>query len=127
MRDVATACTNLEIAGRDRRTCLGELIQIDGCDHEWFEGRAERCTLLVFVDDATSSLQQLYFCDGESPFNYFEAGSACASCTAMRASLAPHSARPRGLARARERVRAFISRAAPRPRRKHLSRGGAAS
>jgi hypothetical protein len=32
---------------RNRRTCLGELIQIDGCDHEWFEGRAERCTLLV--------------------------------------------------------------------------------
>jgi hypothetical protein len=52
---------------------LGELIQIDGCDHEWFERRAERCTLLVYVDDATSSLLQLYFCDGESTFNYFEA------------------------------------------------------
>jgi transposase len=58
---------------RNRRTCLGELIQIDGCDHEWFEARAPRCTLLVFVDDATSSLLQLYFCDGESTFNYFEA------------------------------------------------------
>ena len=58
---------------RNRRSCLGELIQLDGCDHEWFEGRAERCTLLVYVDDATSSLQQLYFCDGESTFNYFEA------------------------------------------------------
>jgi hypothetical protein len=33
----------------------------------------ERCTLLVYVDDATSSLLQLYFCDGESTFNYFEA------------------------------------------------------
>jgi hypothetical protein len=58
---------------RNRRSCLGELIQIDGCDHEWFERRAERCTLLVYVDDATSSLLQLYFCDGESTFNYFEA------------------------------------------------------
>jgi hypothetical protein len=56
---------------RNRRTCLGELIQIDGCDHEWFE--ALRCPLLVFVDDATSSLLQLYFCDGESTVNYFEA------------------------------------------------------
>jgi transposase len=58
---------------RNRRTCLGELIQIDGCDHEWFEERAHRCMLLVYVDDATSSLLQLYFCDGESTFNYFEA------------------------------------------------------
>ena len=58
---------------RERRPRFGELIQIDGCDHEWFEGRAERCTLLVYVDDATSSLLQLYFCDGESTFNYFEA------------------------------------------------------
>jgi hypothetical protein len=53
---------------RNRRTCLGELIQIDGCDHEWFEGRTQRCTLLVYVDDATSSLQP-YFCEGGSTFN----------------------------------------------------------
>jgi hypothetical protein len=24
---------------RSRRPCLGELVQIDGCDHDWFEGR----------------------------------------------------------------------------------------
>jgi transposase len=47
---------------RNRRTCVGELIQIDGCDHEWFEERAARCTLLVYVDDATSRLMQLHFC-----------------------------------------------------------------
>jgi transposase len=29
---------------RHRRQCLGELVQIDGCDHEWFEARADRCT-----------------------------------------------------------------------------------
>ena len=52
----------------NRRTCLGELIQIDGCDHEWFEERAARCTLLVYVDDATSKLMQLHFCDSESLF-----------------------------------------------------------
>ncbi len=32
---------------RRRRACLGELVQIDGCDHEWFETRAPRCVLLV--------------------------------------------------------------------------------
>ncbi len=28
---------------RNRRACLGELIQIDGSDHAWFEDRAEAC------------------------------------------------------------------------------------
>ena len=40
---------------RRRRPCRGELIQIDGCDHAWFDERAVRCTLLVFIDDATSA------------------------------------------------------------------------
>ncbi|CAB3746075.1 integrase [Burkholderia paludis] len=35
---------------RTRRACLGELIQIDGSDHRWFEQRAPACTLLVYVD-----------------------------------------------------------------------------
>jgi len=39
---------------RHRRDCLGELIQVDGCEHWWFEDRGPQCTLLVFVDDATS-------------------------------------------------------------------------
>ena len=46
---------------RHRRACLGELVQIDGCDHAWFEDRGPRCTLLVYVDDATSRLQELRF------------------------------------------------------------------
>lgn len=33
---------------RNRRDCLGELIQIDGSPHDWFEGRAPTCCLLVF-------------------------------------------------------------------------------
>ena len=40
---------------RLRRECYGELIQIDGSDHRWFEDRAAPCTLLVFIDDATST------------------------------------------------------------------------
>lgn len=56
---------------RHRRSCLGELVQIDGCDHEWFEDRGPRCTLLVYVDDATSRLQELRFVASESAFDYF--------------------------------------------------------
>jgi hypothetical protein len=46
---------------RHRRSCLGELVQIDGCDHAWFEDRGPKCTLLVYVDDATSRLMELRF------------------------------------------------------------------
>mgnify|MGYP002640691007 FL=1 len=58
---------------RRRRPCRGELVQIDGSDHEWFEERAERCTLLVFIDDATSELMELRFVESESAFSYFAA------------------------------------------------------
>jgi transposase len=58
---------------RERRACLGELVQLDGSPHDWFEGRAPRCTLLVMVDDATSRLMHLRFVDAETTFNYFAA------------------------------------------------------
>lgn len=58
---------------RLRRECYGELIQIDGSDHRWFEDRAPACTLLVFIDDATSTLMQMRFVPSESTFAYFEA------------------------------------------------------
>jgi transposase len=58
---------------RERRSRLGELVQIDGSPHDWFEGRAEKCTLLVMVDDATSRLMHLQFVEAETTFNYFEA------------------------------------------------------
>ncbi len=38
-----------------RRESYGELVQIDGSEHRWFEDRVEPCSLLVFIDDATSS------------------------------------------------------------------------
>ena len=56
---------------RRRRDCLGELVQIDGSEHAWFETRGEACTLLAFVDDATSRLMQLRFVASESTFDYF--------------------------------------------------------
>jgi transposase len=58
---------------RERRACFGELIQIDGSPHDWFQGRAEACVLLVFIDDATGKLLQLRFVDTESFFSYCQA------------------------------------------------------
>jgi hypothetical protein len=58
---------------RSRRACIRELIQIDGCDHRWFEDRAPACTALVYVDDATSRSMVVLFVGVESTFAYFEA------------------------------------------------------
>ena len=51
---------------RHRRACLGELVQIDGSPHAWFEDRGPPCSLLVYVDDATSALMELRFVEVES-------------------------------------------------------------
>ncbi len=61
---------------RYRRDCVGELIQIDGSDHCWFETPGPRCTLLVYIDDATSRLMHLQFVESESTFDYFAATRA---------------------------------------------------
>jgi transposase len=58
---------------RERRACFGELVQIDGSDYAWFEGRGPRCSLLVFIDDATGQLLELWFVPHESFFGYCEA------------------------------------------------------
>jgi homeodomain-containing protein len=58
---------------RPRRACLGELVQIDGSEHAWFEDRGPVCSLLVYVDDATSRLMELAFAASESTFDYFRA------------------------------------------------------
>ena len=58
---------------RERRACLGELVQIDGSDHAWFEDRGPKCTLLVYIDDATGQLLELWFVPDETFFAYCEA------------------------------------------------------
>lgn len=58
---------------RERRSCFGELVQIDGSPYDWFEGRAPKCCLLVFIDDATGKLVQLLFVESESFFSYCRA------------------------------------------------------
>lgn len=57
---------------RQRRPCYGELIQIDGSPHDWFEERGPRCTLIVFIDDATSALMALRFAPAETTRAYME-------------------------------------------------------
>ena len=61
---------------RYRRASLGELIQIDGSEHWWFEDRGPQCTLLAFVDDATSRIMHAGFVATESTFDYFRATRA---------------------------------------------------
>lgn len=58
---------------RDRRPRFGELVQIDGSPHDWFEGRAPRCTMIVFIDDATSRTVDARLVPAETTQAYFEA------------------------------------------------------
>ncbi len=57
---------------RERRDCFGELVQIDGSHHDWFEGRREKCCLIVFVDDATN-LVYCRFEESETTLGYMRA------------------------------------------------------
>jgi len=58
---------------RLRRSCRGELIQVDGSPHAWFESRGAKCCLLGFIDDATSKVMHLQFVVSESTESYFKA------------------------------------------------------
>jgi hypothetical protein len=55
---------------RTPRSRFGELIQIDGSVHDWFEGRADKCTLIVFIDDATSKITFMQFFPTENTQGY---------------------------------------------------------
>jgi len=58
---------------RERRPCVGELVQLDGSPHAWFEKRAEKCTLIAFIDDATSRIMDGEFADYEGTFTLYHA------------------------------------------------------
>lgn len=58
---------------RERRACIGELIQLDGSPHRWFEDRGKPCTLIAFIDDATSRIMDGCFVDYEGTWILFEA------------------------------------------------------
>lgn len=54
----------------------GELVQIDGSHHRWFEDRGAKCALLVFIDDATSEIGHLQFAASEDAMAYMSATKA---------------------------------------------------
>ena len=54
---------------RERRPCVGMLVQLDGSEHDWFEGRGPKCALLVFIDDATSRILYARFITVEDTAN----------------------------------------------------------
>lgn len=56
---------------RKRRSCLGELVQMDGSPHAWFEERGPYCTLLLAVDDATGQILAGRFELTETTEGYF--------------------------------------------------------
>jgi len=57
---------------RERRDCVGELVQFDGSVHDWLEKRGPRCTLLLYIDDATSMILWAKFCSGENTKDVME-------------------------------------------------------
>jgi transposase len=69
---------------RLRREAYGELVQIDGSEHRWFEDRGPPCSLLVFVDDATGKLMQLRFVRSESAPTISRRWSSISTVTARR-------------------------------------------
>ena len=63
---------NKEDAANGRRY-LDLMVQLDGSPHDWFEGRGPKCTLLVFIDDATSQFLWLEFAESESVISVMKA------------------------------------------------------
>jgi hypothetical protein len=59
---------------RERRSCFGSMVQMDGSHHDWFEGRAPKCVLMVMVDDATSRTYARFYSaeTTEAAFDVFE-------------------------------------------------------
>lgn len=62
---------------RDRRPRKGELVQIDGSHHDWFEGRADKCCLLAFIDDATGQVLAARFQSTETTQGYLGLLGTC--------------------------------------------------
>lgn len=54
---------------RERRACVGMLVQLDGSEHAWFEERGPKCALLVYIDDATSRIIYAVFIKVEDTLN----------------------------------------------------------
>jgi molybdenum-dependent DNA-binding transcriptional regulator ModE len=62
-------------AWRERRECFGQMVQLDGSHHDWFEGRRGKAVLMVMVDDATNRTVARFFEEEttEASYEVFEA------------------------------------------------------
>lgn len=56
---------------RTRRSCFGELVQMDASLHDWLEGRGESMVLLAMIDDATNCLNAGFY-PGETVEGYMD-------------------------------------------------------
>jgi hypothetical protein len=55
-------------AWREGKPHVGELLQLDGSHHDWFEGRGPRCVLMAYIDDASSRVfARFYDYEGTIP------------------------------------------------------------
>ncbi len=53
---------------RERKANFGELVQIDGSHHDWFEGRGPKCVFMGYIDDATGTVYgRFYDYEGTKP------------------------------------------------------------
>ena len=48
-------------AWRERKAQVGELVQLDGSHHDWFEERGPRCVLMAYIDDASSRVYARFY------------------------------------------------------------------
>ena len=55
---------------RERKPCFGEMVQLDGSHHDWFEGRGPKCVLMVMVDDATNRMRARFFAEETTRASY---------------------------------------------------------
>ena len=46
---------------RERKPCFGEMLQLDGSKHDWFEGKRDKAVLMSFIDDATGMVYALFY------------------------------------------------------------------
>jgi len=53
---------------RERKHHFGEMVQMDGSHHDWFEGRGPECVFMGYIDDATGKVYgRFYDYEGTMP------------------------------------------------------------
>ena len=46
---------------RQRRSCFGQMVQMDGSHHDWLEGRGPKLVLMGYIDDATNTVEARFY------------------------------------------------------------------